>query len=140
MSPYSNDIWDIPEISMKALNCWNDGPPTGLWLFCPLYTPPSLLPPLFSVGTLAGHITRCLCSQLFPNLIYIAVQCSFPYSFPILQVLYNVQQLGVSVSDLRLHFTGTHQVNLLLHRTSEKLLDIVNLCIKRFGEDHVLYE
>ena len=28
---------------MKALNCWNDGPPTGLWLFCPLYTHPSPL-------------------------------------------------------------------------------------------------
>ena len=25
---------------MNALNCWNDRPPTGLWLFCLLYTPP----------------------------------------------------------------------------------------------------
>ena len=57
-SPYSNDTWDTPEISMKALNCWNDGPPTELWLFCPLYTPYWFTPP-----TVEYHTPNCRISQ-----------------------------------------------------------------------------
>ena len=38
--PYCNDIWDTSEISMKALNCWSDEPPTGFMaLMSFIYTP-----------------------------------------------------------------------------------------------------
>ena len=42
-SPKSTDNWYMHEIAMRALNCWNDGHPTLIWLFHPLYTPPSPL-------------------------------------------------------------------------------------------------